>query len=106
MRTRLPIEQVAVELYSAYDNAVQNAIVNTCDDFFSPDEESVISLIEQIVTKRSNPAVHRLNFSKLVQAESESISYYLVQLKSTARDCEFSCPNCKFDLMPVNVNRA
>ena len=102
-RTRLPLEQVAVELYSACDNAVQNAIVNTCDDFFSLDEESIISLIEQIVTKRSNPAVHRLNFSKLVQAESESISDYLVRLKSTARDCEFSCPNCKFDLMPVNV---
>ena len=102
-RTRLPLEQVAVELYSACDNAVQNAIVNTCDDFFSLDEESIISLIEQIVTKRSNPAVHRLNFSKLVQAETESISDYLVRLKSTARDCEFSCPNCKFDLMPVNV---
>ena len=102
-RTRLPVEQVAVELYSACENSVQNAIVNTCDNFFSLEEEAIISLIEQIVTKRSNPTVHRLNFSKLVQSESESISDYLVRLKSTARDCEFTCPNCKFDLMSVNV---
>ena len=45
-RTRLPVEQVAVELYSACENLVQNAIVNTCDNFFSLEEEAIISLIE------------------------------------------------------------
>ena len=51
------------------------------------EEESIVSLIRQMVTKISNPVEHHLNFSKLVQeqGESESISYYLVRLKSTAR---------------------
>ena len=47
--------------------------------------------------------MHRLNFSELVQAESESISDYLFCLKSTARDCAFTCPNCKFDLMSIDI---
>ena len=50
-RNRLPIEQVAVDLYSACNNAVKDAIDNACDDFFSLDKESIISLVDQIVTK-------------------------------------------------------
>ena len=83
-RTCLPEEQIAAELYSACDSTVQNAIINTCDNFFELNEKDILSKIEQIVTKRSNPAVHRLNFSKLLQAENESISDFLVRLKSTA----------------------
>ena len=57
-RTCLPTEQVAAELYSACDSTVQNAIINTCNNFFAPNEKDILSKIEQIVIviKCSNPA--------------------------------------------------
>ena len=45
-----------------------------------------MQVIENIVTKRSNPPVHYMHFGNL-----------------TALDCEFSCPECHYDLVPINV---
>ena len=63
----------------------------------------LLKALEEIDTKQSNPAVHRLQFSSLQQHDGESIKDFIVRLKSTAPDCAFSCPNCHFDLQPVHI---
>ena len=101
--TRLPLDQIAPHLYNSCEESVQNSIINTHNQFFELDEEAMLKAIEKIVTKSTNPAVHRFNFSKLCQSECESIKGYLVRLNSMAKDCEFECPNCDYDLAPMNV---
>ena len=101
--TKTPRDQVAAILYNACDSAVQNSIINTCDNFFTLNEDAILTTIEKIVTQQSNPSVHRLAFSNISQSETESIKDFLVRLKSTAKDCEFQCPNCQHDLLPLNV---
>ena len=63
----------------------------------------MLKTIEKIVTKLSNPAIHRFHFSELLQTECESIKDFLVRLNSIAKDCEFECPNCSHDLTSTNV---
>ena len=101
--TDLPDDQVAPQIYNSCDSSVQNAIVNTSANFLKLNEEDILSLLESIVTKRSNPTVHRVKFSSIVQGESELIKDYLVRLNSSARDCEFTCPNCNHNLQSINV---
>jgi len=101
--TSLPGTQVAAHIYSACDTSVQMSIINTVDNFFSMEETAILDLLEEIVTRRSNPSVHRLGFSNLAQSESEPVKEFVVRLKSSAKDCEFTCPGCKFDLAPNHV---
>ena len=101
--TALPTGQIAAQVYSNCDSNVQNAIINSHSDFFSLGEAAVLDLLESIVTKRSNPSVHRLAFAALSQSENEPVQDFVVRLKSAARDCEFVCPSCNHDLVPVHV---
>ena len=101
--TDLPDDQVAAHIYNSCDSNVQNAIVNTSANFLSLQEEQLQSLLEGIVTKRSNPTVHRVKFSNIVQNDGELIKDYVVRLNSSAKDCEFACPSCGHDLQHINV---
>ena len=56
-----------------------------------------------MVTKRSNPTVHRMNFASTTQSRQETIQEYLIRLKSSAPDREFSCPGCNLDLQPSHI---
>ena len=53
--TDLPDDQVAPQIYNSCDSSVQNVIVNTSVNFLKLSEEDILSLLENIVTKRSNP---------------------------------------------------
>jgi hypothetical protein len=102
--TRIPTSQLAAQIYTSCDSNVQTSIINSStSDFFSLSEAEIFKLLEKIVTKRSNPSVHRLAFSNVVQSEGEAVKDFVVRLNSHARDCEFACPHCKGDLMPINV---
>ena len=94
---------VAAQLYSQCDDSVQTAIINSTEDYFALSESAIFDLLERIVTKRSNPAVHRLTFSNQTQSEGEAVKDFVVRLKEIARDCKFACPNCHHDLIPGNV---
>ena len=59
--------------------------------------------LENIVTKRSNPTVHRMKFSNITQSDNELIKDYVVRLNSAAKDCEFECPSCSHCLQPIHV---
>lgn len=101
--TQLPINQIAPQLYTACEADVQNSIINTAADFLTSDEDTNLKTIESIVTKQSNPAVHRLTFSNISQSENETITAFLVRLKSSAKDCEYECPNCQHDLSSNHI---
>ena len=101
--TQLPDDQKAPQLYTACDSEVQTCIVNTISDFFSKDEDDILNSIESIVTRQSNPAVHRLAFSNLCQSDGETVKSFLVRLKSSANDCAFECPSCQFNLSEVHI---
>ena len=63
----LSSSHVAPHLYNACDNDVQTAIINTSKDFLQLREADMLAIIETIVTRRSNPAVHRVAFGNLTQ---------------------------------------
>lgn len=90
-------------LYNTCDDTTQHSIINTVPDFLTLPEPQLLDAIEQIVTTRSNPTVHRMHFTAISQHENESLKDYLVRLKSTAQDCEFACPHCNLDLSPTHI---
>ena len=100
--TAIPSNQITAQLYNLCDDSVQNSIINTITDVFQQDKSSLLQLIENIVTKYSNPTVHHMHFGNLAQTFTESIQAYLVKLKSAALDCEFSSPDCHYDLVLIN----
>ena len=81
----------------------KTSIINSKEDFFQMKETDILTFLETIVTRQSNPSVHRLSFSNITQSDNETIHAFLIRLKSSAQDCEYSCPNCKFDLSSVHV---
>ena len=99
----LPPSQIAPQIYTACDQAVQSSIINSNKDFFTMDETEILNTLEKIVTRQSNPSVHRLTFSNITQSDNETIHAFLIRLKSSAQDCEYSCPSCKFDLSSLHV---
>ena len=101
--THISGTQIHAQLYSCCDEATQNSIVNTINDIFSVTEETLLKTIEEIVTKHSNPTVHRMHFGSLTQEPNETVKEFLIRLKSAAKDCEFTCPNCNTDLQPIHV---
>ena len=101
--TDMPISQTNVQLYSCADEFVQNAIINTYPNFLTTDPDKLLEMTETLVTRRSNPMVNRMTFASLSQHEDESIQQYLVRLRSTATDCNFSCPHCDHDLSDIYI---
>ena len=89
--TTIPPSQIAAQIYSLCEDSVQNSILNTSEDFFTLREQSTIQILEIIVTKHSNPALHclqscsTLNFANLSQSEGESMQNF-VWPKSVAED--------------------
>ena len=100
---QLPESQIAPQIYTACDQAVQTSIINSSENFFKMNESKILSTLEKIVTRLSNPSVHRLTFSNITQSDNETIHAFLIRLKSAAQDCEYACPSCKYDLSSIHV---
>ena len=101
--TLLQPSQTVAHLYNACNEEVQTSLINTHPDFLTKDEAAALKVIEEIVTVRSNPAVHRKAFAELIQEESQSVKSYVVRLRSAASDCAFQCPGCQHDLSSINI---
>ena len=101
--TNIAKSLITAQLYSCCDDHVQHSIINSIDDLLAISEEDLNQLIQSIATKSSNPAVHRMTFSSTIQNPDEPIKSYVTRLKSISHDCEFSCPNCKFDLQSLHI---
>ena len=101
--TGLPTSQIGSHLYNACNDIVQHSLVNSHSTFFEMDESVMLNVIEKIVTKSVNPAVHQMNFPNLLQSEGKSIKNFLVRVCSLAVDCEFSCPACQTDISSINI---
>ena len=96
--TNLPADQHHAQLYSNAEESVQIAIINTYPDFFLINNAQLLDKVEAIVTQRSNPMVHRVQFASLTQSDTESIAKFVDRLRTASKDCDFSCPNCKSDI--------
>ena len=55
------------------------------------------------MTRQLNPLVHRMQFSNILQGDTESIKEFVVRLRSAAVECEYTCPDCSSDLSPIRV---
>ena len=95
--------QVNSHLYSACESDVQKALISTTSDFLRLPEAELLDEIEKVVTRRSNPMVHRVAFGNLYQAEGENVKDFVRRLQSAATDCEFSCVSCKYNLGDVHI---
>ena len=100
---QIPESQIISQIYTACDSSLQSTIINTIPEFLTLKESELLQKIENIVTCKTNPAVHRLNFRSLNQSEGEQTKNFLVRLKTTAKDCMFECPACKHDLSEMNI---
>ena len=101
--TNLPIAQTNIQRYNCAHEAVQNSIINTYPEFSNTSPDKLLDMLKVLVTQKSNPMVHCISFSLVVQSGNESIQNYLVQLQSEAWDCDFICPNCNHDLSSVYI---
>ena len=101
--TNLPDSQIHAQLYNSCDESVQNSLVNSVTNFFDLHENDLLHQLENIVTRKCNPAIHRLTFSSLHQSETESIQEFVVCLKSISPECEFICPQCHHDLQNIHI---
>ena len=101
--TQVPEDQIPYQIYTACESTLQAAIIATEPTFFNMPEDDVLKTLENIVTKASNPAVHRLHFGNLHQSDGESIQAFIVKLRAAALDCSFSCPSCHHDLAPTHI---
>ena len=98
-----PTNLVTSRLYSVCEEALQRKLLHTVPNFETLQENELLSKIETIVTEQSTPCVHQLKFRRMTQDTPERIQDYVVRLKETAINCEFTCPNCQHDLTEHNV---
>ena len=77
--------------------------MNAHPTFFQSTEQDVFDIIESIVTKRANPAVHRMTFANLMQHDNETVQQFISRLRAAAIDCNFSCPSCSSDIADTNI---
>lgn len=56
--TNLPEGQLHAQLYNACDDTAQNTLVNTVNNFFALTKNYFLHTLEDIVTKKANPALH------------------------------------------------
>ena len=101
--TNKPELQTNIHLYNCTSEEAQNAIISTHPEFFSTDPSKLLGMLKTLVTRRSNPIVHRLTFASMSKGEDEPIQSYLVRLKATALDCNYMCPACEHDLSDMYI---
>ena len=101
--TKTPESQTNIHLYNCANEETQNAIISTHPDFFSTDPSKLLGMLKTLVTRRSNPIVHRLTFASMSQGEDEPIQSYLVRLRAKALDCSYMCPACEHDLSDIYI---
>ena len=78
--TNLPTAQTNVQLYNCANKAVQNSIINTYPDFFNTSPNKLLDMLEVLVTRKSNPMVHRISLSSIAQSDNETVQNYVVRL--------------------------
>ena len=65
----LPTSPIGPHPYNACNGTVQHSLVNSHSTFFEMDESAMLNVLEKIVTKSVNPAVHWMNFDNLLQSQ-------------------------------------
>ena len=102
-KTSMPPAQTNIQLYNYADEAVQTSIINTYHKFFSEEPNRLMDMLEALVTQKSNPMVHRLSFSSISQGPGELVQQFVIHLRGTAQDCDFTCPICNHNLSDIYI---
>lgn len=76
-------------LYSC-DDSIQNALINNATGLFQLSKNSLLKVIESVVTRNANPNIPHIYSENITQSLTESTQEYTVRLKSAATDCKFS----------------
>lgn len=76
-------------LYSCNDS-IQNALINNVTGLFQLSKNSLLKVIESVVTRNANPNIPHIHSENITQSLTESIQEYTVRLKSAATDCKLS----------------
>ena len=92
-----------IQLYNCADEAVQTSIINTYPKFFSEEPNRLMDMLEALVTQKSNPMAHRLSFASISRGPGESVQQFIIRLRGTAQDCDFTCPICNHDLSNIYI---
>lgn len=60
-------------------------------------------MVNIAVTKKSNLAVHCLQFSSIVQSDEESIKDYVIRLNSVLPKYKCECRHCQYNLSTIQL---
>ena len=101
--TNLPTALSNIQIYNCADEFAKNSIINIYPEFFNTNPSKLLDMLEVLFMQKSNPTVHWISFSSIVQSHNESIQSYLDHLRSGAQDCNFICPNCDHGLSSVYI---
>ena len=75
--TAIPELQIPSQLYNLCENTTQTSLINTTPDFLTFSESQLSDILESIVTTKSNPAIHRMQFTSISQHKNEAFKDYL-----------------------------
>ena len=101
--TILPDSQLHAHFYNSCNDFVPTSVVNSTSNFMTLSEDQLLTIIENIVTQQSNLAVHHLKFRSITQSDNEPINDFVIHLKSSAPDCEFTCPQYNYNLQDIHL---
>ena len=101
--TNMPPAQTNIQLYNCADEVVQTSIINTYPKFFSEETNRLMGMLEVLVTQKSNLMVYRLSFASISKGPGESVQQFVVCLRGTAQDCDFTCPICNHDQSDIYI---
>ena len=62
-----------------------------------------MDMLEALVTQKSNLMVHRLSFASISQGPGELALQFIISLRGTAQDCDFTCPICNHNLSDIYI---
>ena len=100
--TDLPNTRLLAHLYNSCNDYVKTSLVNSTSNFMTPSEDQLLTILENIVAHWSNQAVHHLKFSSITQS-NEPTKDFVIHLKLSAPDCEFTCPQCNCNLQDIHI---
>ena len=65
-------------------------------------EDQLLTILKNML-QRSNPAVYHLKLSSITESDNGPIKDFVIHLKSSAPDYEFTCPQCNYNLQDIDL---
>ena len=99
----LPDTYLHARLYNSCNDYVQTSLINFTPNFMTLSEDQLLTILKNIVTHWSNPAIYHLKFSSITQSDNGPIKDFVIHLRSSAPDYEFTCSQCNYNLQDIDL---